>query len=285
MRKIFAINMTSEKDAKFDGDDFAVRRISDELYKKYESLVNEEKRENKPSIAQRLLRSLSGFCFGLGIILLIVIVRAVSQDGTFFENLKSGYANAPYVFIACPVSLLLFIALTIYDRKITKKANIDEKIGQIEMHEHEILGEIKENLVIPSDALTVDVLAYAYKYNRYGEPMPYSTYATHTPMECFLFDDADNLYIASYNAVFSFKKSEYVEIKENDSKIKLLAWNKNEDISEGRYKEYEMFYDNYGVVNANGFSSLVFMHGENRVEIDVPKYEVPVFLDFLSKKE
>ncbi len=282
MRKIFSMNMTDSSDTRFDGDDLAVSHVSYELIRKNEENLSRMQSLAGSSKLPKFYAVLESFSFILGVIFLAAIIKALSSGGALSENFKLGFQNAPYAFIICPLAFAAFAFLIIYRKKLTKNEIDEEAIQQFEREQAEIALQIKSELGVPEDAQTVDVLCFAYKYNRFNEPSPYNSYATHVPLETFLYHDERNVYLANYSAVFAFPKDKFVCVKNNDAKIKLICWNKEDDIHDPKYAEYGMCYDNYGIVMANGFNSLVFnLNGED-VEVDIPSYELARFKSMLN---
>lgn len=282
MKKIFAMNMGYGSSGKFDGADFVTKRIPDELYLKSEEIargLTELECEKKPS---RALSFIKFFTLAVGLIFLWAIIGALTAEGGFIKNLNDGFSNAPYVFILCPIFILISISLFLRGKRNGEVAISSEKLEEFRIKEEEFSAEIKRFLAIPDTAERLDVLCYPYKITKSGEVQPFNNYATHVPTEMYVFADAKNLYIASNIELYSFPKSAFSGVKRSDIKIKLLCWNKDAPLDGESYREYGMYYDNYGIVNAEGFSALQFSIGGQLIEIDVPNYELSKFTELIK---
>jgi hypothetical protein len=282
MKKIFAMNMGQGASGRFDGAAFVTKRIPDELYLKSEEIargLTELESEKKPS---RALSFIKFFTLTVGLVFLWAIIGALSADGGFIENLKTGFSNAPYIFILCPIFILISISLFLRGKKTTEVEIPSERLEEFRKKEAELSSEIKRFLGIPDTAERLDVLCYPYKITKNGEVQPFNNYATHVPTEMYVFTDTESLYIASNIELYEFPKSAFSGVRQADIKIKLLCWNKDEPLDSEGYAEYGMYYDNYGVVIANGFSALKFLLDGELVEIDLPNYELSKFTELIK---
>ena len=282
MENVFALNMTDEENDHFDGQKFAVRRVSDELVRRSEEAVLCYDKLEKRSDVPRWISIVKYVSLILGVALLAGIVKAVSGEGNLGENLQNGFANAPYVFVICPILLVAFAVFAVYERNFRKTVIDETELSILEEESNNIALDMKLDLGIPADAPSFDVLCYAYRINKKGEVERYSPYATHTPIEMFIYRDEENIYIANYSYVYAFKISEIFDVVRVDEKITLLGWNKDEEINEGKYQEYKMSVDNYGVVHAKGYYRIVINSDSEEYGIDIPEYEYKIVNEIIK---
>lgn len=274
MKNVFSLNMTDENNSQFDGNFFAVKTVSEELIQKNNSTVEEYENLEKQLKPPAWFSVVKYALLILGVVFVAGIIKGISGEGSLIENFKNGFMNAPYIFVLCPIFIAGFFIISFIERQKFKVITESEELTALEEQSDELARQIEEELGIPEDALKVDILCYAYKIDKKGNERKYSDYATHVPMEMFMFADGENMYIANYNSLFVFPLSQIACIKEREDKIKLLCWNKEEEINEGEFAKYKMSVDNFGVILANGFATVVINSDFGETGIDLPLYEL-----------
>ena len=221
----------------------------------------------------------------LGVTVIGGLVKGVTtSEGRLLDNLKEGFANAPYLFIIGPVFLLVFAVLAIYGKRMDKTAFESEELEELTEEGDALLAEIKAELSIPDDALQLDVLCYPYKVKKNGDVRPYNDFATHTPFEMFVYKADESLCIANCESVYKIPLSQITGIEKRDEKIKLMCWNKEEEINSEKYEHYKMSIDNFGIVHAKGYYSIMISSDFGEYFIDVPSYEIDAFRSIIGEE-
>ncbi len=275
MKPMFCIDITlDKKNEQINGTEFTTAKVSEKLSESFENTENDVKNienETKLPLWMRIVKTASGF---LGLILFCGIIRGTSDIG-----ISRAYGNAPYLFWICGICLLCWLILTLLAKSREKEVlETDETNETLETLERDIQS-IYDELGVPADADSVDVLMFRYKIKK-GIPVAYAVNMMPTPylnFEFKLYRTEDRLCFADLDSVVSLDISKLKAIRRVNKRISVISWNKEEEPTKGIYKPYKMTVNNMGCVF---FKPYYILEMENNGElwgIYFPPYELSVF--------
>lgn len=276
MKPILCIDVTlDKKNEQFIGDEFITASTPKEIMDKHEKMQEEGMEvveKAKLPLPLRILKSISGF---VSLILLVSCLRFGLEDG-FAELFKN---NVGIVFLivgaVCGgIWLALHFASKKKEEKVFAEENLDRRVQDIEKDDAMLYAA----LGVPETAENVDFLMFRYKVKN-GEIKPQAPGLMPTPYINFnakTYDEGRALCVAGVDNVYSFPKDELKAIRTVNKGIALLNWNKDEEPTKGKYKEYKLSTDNMGLVHAKPYHILEIEHEGEIYGLYFPCYELPV---------
>ena len=275
MKPIFAIDITDNKrNETVNGKEFVTKSVSKESFEELEK--NQEELEETLNAAKLplLWRVLKALCGYGSLIILISIVKALRD-----VSLDEAFRNAPLIFAACPALAAVWGVLYIFSKKkeseVLKEQNAESRENDIDRNVQDIYNE----LGVPHEAATADVLMFRYKIKN-GELRPATVGLQNTAyiaLEIRIYAQNGELCIADLEDVYTFKLSELKAIKTVKKRIAIPLWNKDEEPTEGEFKKYKLSVNNMGEVLMKPYHVLEIERDGETYGIYFPCYELAVF--------
>lgn len=277
MKKLFGFDVTeSAENAVIDGQVFCTKHIAPEHEAELEELNRKnddfEKESNLPLPLRILL-----------IIFTLLLAITVSVDVNLLFDIFAGdltlsqaYHNAPFIFYAEPVVIIMFIMLTITrtkrNKKVFQSSDFADNTDSISL----AVGESFRQLGIPENAAVIDVLMSKYRIKNGKEKqiaffnynfinVPKYVYVENA---CICFADAYQVLEIPLSSVKSIKKVKKRAMFPN--------WNKNDPPSSKNYKKYKIAMNNQNVYYAHYYSVLIEdIRGD--FVLFIPNYDIETF--------
>ena len=273
MKPILGIDITEDKkNETFNGSEFITAAASSQSLDIYEERSEALSKTIKKSKLPAVLVFIQSVC---AIYFLFFLMRILDSS----EKIKDSLLNAPILTVTAVMALIVWIALFILGkRKAERVLQGEETERQIDAIESN-LQRIYEELEVPADAATVDILIFRYRIKD-GAICPKELPLQSTPynnLEVRLYVKGDCLCMADLENVYSFPLSSLRSIKTVNKRISVPVWNKEEEPTEGRFKPYKMTVNNMEDVFFKPYHILEIAHEGESYGLYFPCYELDVF--------
>lgn len=150
VKNVYGINITNDYDnSDFDSNIFITKKVSDSSAKRWQQSSSKLTEVLSKAAPKRWLSMLINLCL---IVVVITMWLAVEANG-----IVSLYKKAPYLIYAAAFSLVLFVGIVIYQRKIRKNFSVNPDCKHALAESEKVLEDIKAELGIPADAPSIDV--------------------------------------------------------------------------------------------------------------------------------
>ncbi|MBE6693660.1 MAG: hypothetical protein E7589_02710 [Ruminococcaceae bacterium] len=276
MKPIFGIDITSDKNNEIiNGSEFITKTISKQKAEDLESKREKLDQTVNDSKLPLWLRIIKYICGIYALLMLAGIIKALPEVG----GLDQVFRNAPFFIVSAVACGLIWVLLQFFAKKkedrVLEEQNAEQQMEEIDTD----IQSIYDELNVPCDAASVDVLGFAYKIKK-GEvcvqARPFETtvffnfdlkiYATD---ECLCLADLENVY--------SFKLAELKAIQTVNKRISVPSWNKEEEPTKGEFKKYKITVDDMEDVYFKPYHILEGEHDGEVFGIYFPCYELDTF--------
>ncbi len=275
MKPFWGTDLTHDKHNEvWNGDEFCVQRPSAEQAKALAEASGQAQNLMKQANLPGGLGIVKAIC-GLGVLVVVAGMAGRSSD----ISLAQAYENASSVFWIGGACAIVFLVLFLMERFRAKKS-LGSSEGEATLSNLvAVVGAIHQELGIPKDAISADILAVNYSVKD-GEPMPNRTTGASTPWlnrEAHIFVEGGNLCIADMDGKHAIPLSSLRGIQTVQKKIYLPVWNKDTPMDKPPYKQYKIFKDSFGFIVARRYHILKFVHRDEDWGVYFPNYELPAF--------
>ena len=168
----------------------------------------------------------------------------------------------------------LWLALFIYGRVRDKKVNASNEAAEANAEQKRALSAARAELGVSEDAEAVDVFLLAYKLKNGKLRIDGDPFWLNGEVYAYRKDDA--LMLWGGEKVWAFPIENMKGIKTVRASITALCWNKKEKHKEGRFAQYKLVPNNYGL-RMRFYHILELEHGGENYGIYFPCWELPVF--------
>lgn len=227
----------------------------------------------------KALRVVQAICCFAGMVLGIGILKADA-------SLKECAENAPGLVWAAAICIAIWLVLLLLGKMKEKKVLGKDENVQTLSHLDGVAGAIYNELSVPEDAKSVDVLCFYYKTKNeeikvQEKGMQIAQYLNPVFK---IFTDRENLYLANLEGKYAFPFSSITKIHTVKKHIRIAGWNKDESYNQGIYKQYKLTTDNYGCIHCKRYHILEINHQGETYGIYVPCYDLPLLEGFTGLK-
>lgn len=277
MENLFKFNVKTKESAY---DKYIVRSVSDETSSKQDSSYDDLKNMEKISNLPLWLRIIQLLCYLVSLCLLGGLLSAFAKNmgkESFASMWKRFVGNGAIIMIVVGVvCLVVAIALHIWERKRIKRVESSEEYKTVIDECDNIHSGSYEELGVPSDADSLDVLCFPYKLNRKGKEKNGCQFAQYVPINYKIFKQDDYLYFADVNDLIQIPFSAVTGANYVPKRVMFYGWTKDDAFNSPKYKAYKIRANNFGTLFIKGYISVnLLLDGEEK-EIVIPLYEQDV---------
>ena len=236
MRNFFAVDMTDPDNATMPADDYCRRSVSDTLSQRMDTL-SDTLDEKVETATHSWPHKLAGFA--------VCAVALVSIAA--FDILAEGAETIPWTAWLCliPVAICLVAGVLIsrsYKKMVESRMSTDEMTLQMEQADA-CYQLSRHEMGVPSDAVTVDILTYAYEMKKGKEKQIHlaDEHYSATPLEAFVEDGC--LMLAEAAKTYGFPLAQVTAVTRLEGGTRIYSWNKEEGCKDEPYKPYRISYN------------------------------------------
>lgn len=277
MIPFLGIDLTENKhNEQMNGAEFLVQTPSEAL--RHALAASSEKAESTVSrsklpIPFRVIQYICGFAA------LLIGGAILNAEVSFAE----GYRNAAWLYWTAGICGILWGILWLFSKHKAKSVLETDESARTFSHLEGVTQAIYQELGVPDNAKTVDVLFFFYK-RKGGEIklVEKSIAAQYFNPEFRLFADTDQVYLANLDGKYAFPRSSLRQLHTEKKHIRIAAWNKEEAHNKGIYKRYKLTTDNYGCIHCRQYHILEVDHLGETFGVYIPCYELPAIEDVLK---
>ena len=263
---MFGFNITDDKkNTTPDGQVFLTNSAPPELVNALEMSIERIKGVVKNSKLP-LLNEVCGWMLPLGMIAVFIVGGLASIRGLI------SVTTIYYIEI---LLILIWSVLFTLTRNCAKNLEKSDEWKQTKEHADRVVSSIREALLIPPDAMEVDVLLFRYKRkNRKLKPVNNTFYC----VACTVYVRDGSLHIVhSFREEWAIPLHNIIGISKTNKRINVLNWNKETPYNKGEYKKYMMTKKRNRIIFKPYYDLLIKRDGED-YRLSIPPYE----LDALS---
>ncbi len=270
MKPFLGIDLTTnKKNEQINGTEFLVQTPSAALANTLEDSSEKAEKTIETAKLPLLFRIIQFFC---GIAALVITGGILKADVSLVE----GYRNAPWLYWVAGICAVVWLILWLLSKQKAKTVFETEESEQTFSHLEGTANAIYQELSVPGDAKTIDILSFFYKIKD-GEikvqEKSMQVFQYFNP-EFKIFTDEENLYLANLEGKYAFPLSSIVKIHAVKKHIRIAGWNKDEKYNKGIYKQHRLTTDNYGCIHCKQYYILEITHQGDSYGIYIPCYEL-----------
>ena len=271
MKPFLGIDLTTDKkNEQVNGTEFLAQKPSAALTNTLEASSEKAEATLEKSKLPKALRIVQYICCFTGLLVGSSILRAD-------VSLAEGYQNAPWAYWIAGICLPIWFVLWIWSKRRAKAVLEIDESTQTFSHLEGTASAIYQELSVPGDAKTIDVLSFFYKIKD-GELKLQEKglqIAQYFNPEFKIFTDKENLYLANLEGKYAFPLSSIVKIHTVKKHIRIAGWNKDEKYNKGIYKQFKLTTDNFGCIHCNQYHVLEITYQGDSYGIYIPCYVLP----------
>lgn len=236
MRNFFAVDMTDPDNATMPADGYCRRSVSDTLSQRMDTL-SDTLDEKVETATRSWPHKIAGFA--------VAAVALISI--TAFDILAEGAETIPWTAWLCliPVAICLGAGVLIsrsYKKLVESRMSTDEMTLQMEQADA-CYQLSRHEMGVPSDAVTVDILTYAYEMKKGKEKQIHlaDEHYSATPLEAFVEDGC--LMLAEAAKTYGFPLAQVTAVTRLEGGTRIYSWNKEEGCKDEPYAPYRISYN------------------------------------------
>lgn len=280
MKPFLGVDLTTDKkNEQINGTEFLIQKPSAALENALNASSEKAETTLETSKLPKALRIVQYLCGLTGLLMATSILKA---DVSFAQ----AYQNAPWAFWAAGICLPIWLILWIWSKCKSKTVLETEESTQTFSHLEGTTSAIYQELSVPGDAKTIDILFFFYKIKD-GEIKVQEKglqIAQYMNCEFKIFADDENLYLANLEGKYAFPLSSIRKIHTVKKHIRIAGWNKDEQFNKGIYKQYKLTTDNFGCIHCRQYHILEINRLDGSCGIYIPCYELPTLEEITQQK-
>ncbi len=241
MKPFLGIDLTTnKKNEQINGEEFVVAKPALSLTQSLESSSENVEETIEKSKLSLPIRIGHWICGAVGAIVTIGILKAL--DGEDGVTLSQAYQNASWLFWLGGACLVAWALLKVISIRKEKSVFETEESSQVFNNLDKTCDAILADLKVPKDSKEIDILSFFYKVK--GDNIKVCEKGLHiapffNPI-FNIFADSENLYLANLEGKYAIPLSTTKAIKSIKKTIRIMEWNKDEELNKGIYKQYKL---------------------------------------------
>ena len=270
MKPVFGVDITTDRRNDWNNsDEFIARKVCPETELLLENAGKAARGIEKKSVLPWYALVLK-FLMGAAALFGLYGFINIGLDNGFGEFSQK---DLPWLILFIAGGAL-WLALFIYGRVRDKKVNASNEAAEANAEQKRALSAARAELGVSEDAEAVDVFLLAYKLKNGKLRIDGDPFWLNGEVYAYRKDDA--LMLWGGEKVWAFPIENMKGIKTVRASITALCWNKKEKHKEGRFAQYKLVPNNYGL-RMRFYHILELEHGGENYGIYFPCWELPVF--------
>lgn len=271
MKELYGIDITTVKtNTEFDSVSYETKAVPQDMHEAIDSAVTEayglDEKASLP-VGLSIARWLSAaFIF----VTLSGIIRNIGE-----LSFAQMFNNAPWLFIAAFVLVVLWVVLTIIEHKKKKDLEASGVVEEVSDSVENAMEKSRKLLSIPDSAVSIDSFTYEYKIKG-GEIKIHESMLGHfITVSNYIFVENGNLCIADAYSRFDIRLADIKGIDVIKKRMYMSEWIKDEPFTEGKYKDF--LYpkeDNLGRIWLRSYCVMRFTLQGEEFSYRFPTYEL-----------
>ena len=177
------------------------------------------------------------------------------------------------MIVICAVCFAVMIGLFVWSRMRYKQVTTSLQYQSVFDECEKLQNEGYLELGVPSDADTIDIFGFAFKYNRKCKAVQANVFAKYISISVKIFANDDALYFADTSDLIKIPRSAVMGVTPINKTLSFVGWNKTQSYKSKLYKPYKIRANNYGTLFIKGCYSVGLLLGGEETEIVIPPYE------------
>ncbi len=263
-----------------DGSEFIVRRAEEAVKLRLSEMDREDDNVEKTANFPMWLRNVFAIVLSIGLFLLGIAIKLMGEDEMDYEF---AVACGFWYFIGFGaglvlLSVLFFILQRVRNRSVMNSTAVREHRERYKRVRREAL----DSMLVPSDAVSVDILAYPYriKNGRVRGTLPANCFLN---LPLYAFRDGEALCLADVSYVVRIPYDSIVSLSRICSRTAFMGWNKGESFKKGEFKPYRIRTNSYGQMFVRSCYRLE-LRGSEQLALVFPPYEFEILAPMLGHK-
>ena len=280
MTNLFGVNITENKEnAAIDGEVFCTDQISSDQEAEIESILETGQELEKKSSLPLSLSIIKVICLFVWSVTLIGTLRSLG-DGVSFSQ---GHKNVPILDWIGIICFVMWLVLQIISILRKTKAEATTEYQQNNENAELLLQNIKEELGIPADAESIDVLAERYVMKD-GTPKRKDIGLTqYVNLSMFAYIKGDQLCLADASSVWEIPLSSLRSMELVKKRVSFPDWTKSEPYDSKTYKHYKVTTNQFGHYFSRYYRvEISDIRGE--FYLLIPEYDGVTFMDIAKMR-
>ncbi len=271
MKNFFGLNVTKGMESKnIDGHAYVVSSLDSEgmaeIEKEMESSRQMKKKSGLP-IYLSILKYIFAFA---GLIIAGGIAKAEVP-------ISEAYQNSPVLFWVGGASIVLWIAIYIFETVRRKKYVKSDDFKQRKEQTEDTIKKLKEKIGVPEDAVDMDVLVERYVVKNDVVKRKNCGPANYGNLQVYAYVQDEHLYLASYEHVWAIPLTAFTSMELSKKRTSFTFWNKEEKPNSPRYRQYNIKFNNMGCIFAR-FYTVEIKDSFKEFCLLIPEYEGEQFM-------
>lgn len=254
-----------------DGVEFRIRQISDKLTEYADKCRDEIASIQQKATIPCLLVIIKAVAFIIFIVCFSGTVQAWGQG----NSLSRMYKNAPGIMWVEGISLVIWLVIFVYEKIRANRVINDADMDEIKCKFKMIDDRIRDEMEIPAEAVTVDILCQFYEIKNGKKHLiqPVSSGIYMCNPEIFVWRKENDLYFCDSSNLFRIPmecvgESELLK----GPAVQISGWNKEEPINDKKFKPFKVYETNAGMFVKSHY--LLHIKGaEEDFVIRIPDYD------------
>lgn len=252
-----------------DGNAFLTREISASAAQQRDSAMAQVQQLEKKSALPLPLRILQLIAVFVASCTVLGVIKSLGRDVTLAE----GFHNAPVIFFAGGIAIVLLIVLWIVGKCKANHAVQTIDVTAIEENVGDAIEQIHSELQIPEDAVDVDVLFQVYKMKNGKRHVKNRGWYRFVNGEMAVYRKDDRLCFSDYHGEWAIPIGEIQGVQNVPKKVQVSGWNKEYPVTAPQLKPYKPI-DNNGSIFVRAYYAIEIQSIWGAFEILIPNYDM-----------
>lgn len=275
MKYLFGVNKKKNSN---NIERFTLRRVSGGKETEIDNLSAEGKQLEKEKTIPSWVASIAMFLMPLGGLCIVGLLLA--KDG--FQHALQDRGWMFFMGIGLfVIGLVLYLVYKIKNKNVETDSDVQTYVQKVE----NTIKESRFELDIPETSIKMDVIFAAVKENKNGEEkIDHMVLAEYINLEINVFIENDYLCFADNLFVAGVPLDSIGEISEINKRMQLPQWNKSESFKSDKYKQYEIYNNQYGFIWIKKYYNIPLLINGEEYYFYLPNYEISTFKELIAQK-